>query len=143
MYDEKCLASVGNNIRFLRTVCQLSQQELAERIGISQTHLSNLEHNHSGVNLKLLLRIANVFGCTLEDLLNAKAAMSWAEAATETRATVTAAVSVRGDKETQEPAAFSLEEVQLLLKMLQLGKGQSKLAVVKEETKNSYDYELG
>lgn len=143
MYDEKCLQNIGSNIRFMRSACQISQQELAERIGISQTHLSNLEHNHSSVNLKLLLRIANVLGCTLEDLLNAKAAMSWAEAATETRATVTAAVSVRGDKETQEPAAFSLEEVQLLLKMLQLGKGQSKLAVVKEETKNSYDYELG
>lgn len=62
---------------------------------------------------------APISGCCA---LPAKAALDWAEAATETRATVTAAVSVRGDKETQEPAAFSLEEVQLLLKMLQLGK---------------------
>ena len=135
MYDEKCLVKTGSNIRLLRTACQISQLAMAERIGVSQTHMSNLEHNNVQVSLKLLLRIANVFDCTLEDLLNAKAAMSWAEAATETRATVTAAVSVRDDKETQEQAAFSLEEVQLLLKMLQLGKGQSKLAVVKRGTK--------
>ena len=143
MYDEKCLVKAGSNIRLLRTACQSSQLAMAERIGVSQTHMSNLEHNNVQVSLKLLLRIANVFGCTLEDLLNAKAALAWAEAATETRAPVTAAVSVRGDKETQEPAAFSLEEVQLLLKMLQLGKGQNKLTVVKEGRKNSADYELG
>ena len=122
MYDEKCLVKAGSNIRLLRTACQISQLAMAERIGVSQTHMSNLEHNNVQVSPKLLLRIANVFGCTLEDLLNTKAALAWAEAATETRATVTAAVSVRDDKETQEPAAFSLEEVQLLLKMLQLGK---------------------
>lgn len=143
MYDEKCLVKTGSNIRLLRTACQISQLAMAERIGVSQTHMSNLEHNNVQVSLKLLLRIANVFGCTLEDLLNAKAALAWAEAATEARETLTAVVSARGEKEKQEQAAFSLEEVQLLLKMLQLGKGQSKLAVVKEGKKNSSDYELG
>lgn len=46
MYDEKCLQQLGNNIKFLRAACQLSQRELAKRIGISQTHLSNIEHCH-------------------------------------------------------------------------------------------------
>ncbi|WP_366917022.1 helix-turn-helix transcriptional regulator, partial [uncultured Phascolarctobacterium sp.] len=46
MYDEKCLQNIGGNIRFLRMARQVSQQEMAERIGISQTHLSNLERNH-------------------------------------------------------------------------------------------------
>ena len=63
MYDEKCLTRIGGNIRFLRTACQLNQQEMAKRIGISQTHLSNLEHNHAQISLKLLLRIANVLEC--------------------------------------------------------------------------------
>ncbi|WP_455653482.1 helix-turn-helix domain-containing protein, partial [Phascolarctobacterium sp.] len=74
MYDEKCLARIGSNIRFLRMACQVSQQDMAERIGISQTHLSNLEHNHSSVNLKLLLRIANVLECPLEIFLDTNAA---------------------------------------------------------------------
>ena len=75
VYDEKCLKNIGGNIRFLRMARQLSQQELAERIGISQTHLSNLEHNHSSVNLKLLLRIANVLECPLEIFLDTNAAL--------------------------------------------------------------------
>ena len=66
MYDEKCLQQLGNNIKFLRAACQLSQRELAKRIGISKTHLSNIEHCHVKINLKLLLRIANAFGCTME-----------------------------------------------------------------------------
>lgn len=68
MYDEKCLQQLGNNIKFLRAACQLSQRELAKRIGISQTHLSNIEHCHVKINLKLLLRIANAFGCTMEKI---------------------------------------------------------------------------
>ncbi|MCD7875030.1 MAG: helix-turn-helix domain-containing protein, partial [Acidaminococcaceae bacterium] len=70
MYDEKCLQNIGGNIRFLRMARQVSQQDMAESIGISQTHLSNLERNHVNVNLKLLLRIANVLGCPLEVFLD-------------------------------------------------------------------------
>lgn len=72
MYDEKCLQQLGNNIKFLRAACQLSQRELAKRIGISQTHLSNIEHCHVKINLKLLLRIANALGCTMENIFDAR-----------------------------------------------------------------------
>ena len=77
MYDEKCLMCIGGNIRFLRMARQLSQQELAQRIDVSQTHLSNLERNHVNVNLKLLLRIANVLECPLEVFLDTQAALDW------------------------------------------------------------------
>ena len=40
MYDEKCLLRIGSNIKLLRSVRQLNQHQLAERLGISQTHLS-------------------------------------------------------------------------------------------------------
>ena len=60
MYDESCLPRIGSNIRLLRGACQFNQQQFAERIGISQTHLSNIEHNNVQVSLKLLVRSANV-----------------------------------------------------------------------------------
>ena len=60
MYDEKCLLRIGSNIKLLRSVRQLNQHQLAERLGISQTHLSNIEHNNVLVSLKLLVRSANV-----------------------------------------------------------------------------------
>ena len=126
MYDEKCLKNIGSNIRLLRTVCQLSQQDMAERIGISQTHLSNLEHNHSSVNLKLLLRIANVFECPLETLLDRKAAALWAEANCAEEAEQAQAEKSDSDRstaaETDGQEQYSLEEVRLLLKLLQAGK---------------------
>ena len=64
MYDESCLPRIGSNIRLLRGACQFNQQQFAERIGISQTHLSNIEHNNVQVSLKLLVRSANVLDCT-------------------------------------------------------------------------------
>ena len=110
MYNEKCLQNIGGNIRFLRMACELSQQELAERIGISQTHLSNLERNHVNVNLKLLLRIANVLECPLEIFLDTNAALDWGKEQAEQAAT-----------EQDTPAeSYTLEEVQQLLQLLRL-----------------------
>ena len=108
MYDEKCLTCIGGNIRFLRAACQISQQEMAERIGVSQTHLSNLEHNHVQISLKLLLRIANLLGCSLETLLDARKTSDW--------------VSNRCESDETQQEYYSPEEVQQLLKLLRLSK---------------------
>lgn len=108
MYDEKCLTCIGGNIRFLRAACQISQQEMAERIGVSQTHLSNLEHNHVQISLKLLLRIANLLGCSLETLLDARKVSDW--------------VSNRCESDETQQEYYSPEEVQQLLKLLRLSK---------------------
>lgn len=43
MYDETKLKGVGARIRNLRAEQELTQFELAEKIGVSQTHLSNIE----------------------------------------------------------------------------------------------------
>ena len=69
MYDEKCLLRIGSNIKLLRSVRQLNQHQLAERLGISQTHLSNIECCRVAVNFRVLLRAANALECTLDDLL--------------------------------------------------------------------------
>ncbi|BDE84216.1 hypothetical protein CE91St52_09930 [Phascolarctobacterium faecium] len=130
MYDESCLLSIGSNIRLLRSTCRLKQQQFAERIGISQTHLSNIEHNNVQVSLKLLVRSANVLGCSLEILLDRKAAAEWApvhglevdeQAAGAKSKSVFENIVVA---ETDEQEQYSLEEVRLLLKLLQLGKGR-------------------
>ena len=125
MYDESCLLSIGSNIRLLRSTCRLKQQQFAERIGISQTHLSNIEHNNVQVSLKLLVRSANVLGCSLETLLDRKAAAEWAPAYTaEADEQAAGAKSkISAFAETDEQEQYSLEEVRLLLKLLQLGKG--------------------
>ena len=130
MYDESCLLSIGSNIRLLRSTCRLKQQQFAERIGISQTHLSNIEHNNVQVSLKLLVRSANVLGCSLETLLDRKAAAEWAPVhglEVDEQAEGAKSKSVFENTvaaETDEQEQYSLEEVRLLLKLLQLGKGR-------------------
>ena len=129
MYDESCLLSIGSNIRLLRSTCRLKQQQFAERIGISQTHLSNIEHNNVQVSLKLLVRSANVLGCSLKTLLDRKAAAEWAPVhglEVDEQAAGAKSKSVFENTvvaETDEQEQYSLEEVRLLLKLLQLGKG--------------------
>jgi len=129
MYDESCLLSIGSNIRLLRSTCRLKQQQFAERIGISQTHLSNIEHNNVQVSLKLLVRSANVLGCSLETLLDRKAAGEWAPVhglEVDEQAAGAKSKSVFENTvvaETDEQEQYSLEEVRILLKLLQLGKG--------------------
>lgn len=130
MYDESCLLSIGSNIRLLRSTCRLKQQQFAERIGISQTHLSNIEHNNVQVSLKLLVRSANVLGCSLETLLDRKAAAEWAPVhglEVDEQAAGAKSKSVFENTvvaETDEQEQYSLEEVRILLKLLQLGKGR-------------------
>ena len=128
MYDESWLPRIGSNIRLLRGACQFNQQQFAERIGISQTHLSNIEHNNVQVSLKLLVRSANVLDCSLETLLYRKAAAEWAQAhdaeADEQAGAKSNSVPETAAAETDEQEQYSLEEVRLLLKLLQLSKGR-------------------
>ena len=126
MYDESWLPRIGSNIRLLRGACQFNQHE---RIGISQTHLSNIEHNNVQVSLKLLVRSANVLGCTLETLLDRKAAAEGAqahdaEADEQAAGAKSERVPETAAAETDEQEQYSLEEVRLLLKLLQLSKGR-------------------
>ena len=112
MYDEKCLQNIGGNIRFLRMACQISQQELAQHIGISQTHLSNLECNRVQISLKLLVRIANVLECPLEVFLDTKTALDWGKEQAE-----------KSEPEQAAPAeVYTLDEVRQLLQLLRLSK---------------------
>ena len=60
MYDEKILQGIGNKIKLLRTLHKISQQELSQQLGVSQTHLCNIENGRVVVNLRLLMRAANL-----------------------------------------------------------------------------------
>lgn len=83
-----------------------------KRIGISKTHLSNIEHCHVKINLKLLLRIANAFGCTMENIFDARTFPESAEAK---------AASAKAHK-TSGQEVYMREEVQQILQMLYLYK---------------------
>lgn len=60
---------IGMNIKVRRMQKLISQTEMAERLGISQTHMSNVEVGRAMLSLELLLQLKNILGCTIDELL--------------------------------------------------------------------------
>ncbi len=66
MVSEK-IAKVGARIKYLRLVNQLSQKAIAEKIGVSQANLSNIECGRSNCTLDNLLKLSEVLQCPVSD----------------------------------------------------------------------------
>ena len=64
--------SIGENIKLLRTENGLTQEELSRKVGISRPMLAQIERGTKTVTLPLGKDIAEVFGCTVDDLINDK-----------------------------------------------------------------------
>ena len=54
MYSEINFTKVGINIKMFRAARHITQMELARLLGISQTHLSNVEKGRVQISLRLL-----------------------------------------------------------------------------------------
>lgn len=57
-----------NRIRAIRVLRGLSQQQLAHRLGISATRLSEWERGHRLPNVFWCLRLADALACQIQDL---------------------------------------------------------------------------
>ena len=55
-------------IRELRARDRLSQEELAQKVGVRRETIGNLENGRYNPSLKLAMDIAQVFGVTVEDI---------------------------------------------------------------------------
>lgn len=60
---------LGARIRALRTEKKLSQKQLAEKAGISNTYLSDIEIGRTNPSLKTLLKIAEALSVEAAQLL--------------------------------------------------------------------------
>lgn len=67
--DDIC-KNLGTEIKIRRIKKRIAQKELAEVLGISQTHLSNVENGRTMLGLEGLLKVKRYLGCTLDDLLD-------------------------------------------------------------------------
>ncbi len=62
--------NVGSEIRKLRETCGMSQEELAGLIGVSRSSLVHIEGGKRKVSAEELIRFAEIFGLTLDQLVN-------------------------------------------------------------------------
>lgn len=60
---------VGHRIKVQRAELEISQGDLAQRLGVSQSYLSYLEKGQRQITLELLERIAGALQCRITDLL--------------------------------------------------------------------------
>lgn len=63
------MATTGDRIREIREAKKMTQDQLAEAAGISKGFLSDVENNNKNISSQALLRIANVFGASVDYLL--------------------------------------------------------------------------
>ena len=60
---------IGQRIRKYRKAHQLSQDSLAEKVGISTTHMSHIETGNTKLSLPVLVKLAEILGVHTDDLL--------------------------------------------------------------------------
>jgi transcriptional regulator with XRE-family HTH domain len=61
---------VGARIRVVRTRAGLTQERLAERLGVETLSVSRFETGRRGVSIPTLFRIADALGVRVQDLLD-------------------------------------------------------------------------
>lgn len=61
---------IGQKIRKIRKAHDLSQEELAERINISTTHMSHIETGNTKLSLPVFVDIATALEVRTDDLLD-------------------------------------------------------------------------
>jgi len=59
---------MNERIREYREALNLTQKEMAERLGVEQSSVSMWETGKASPRADMLLRIAKLFGCTVGDL---------------------------------------------------------------------------
>lgn len=67
--DRNKLCRVGYRIKLVRLRKNMTQTELAESIGISKAHISNIENGKTVVTMENLFLIKKALGCKFIDLL--------------------------------------------------------------------------
>ena len=69
MYSELDYVKLGLKIKEIRKENGLTQDALAELVGVNTSHISNTENAHTKVSLNVLLAIANALDTTVDGLL--------------------------------------------------------------------------
>jgi len=57
-----------NNLKALRAKCNLSQEALAGKVGVTRVTINNIENGKWGPSTALALRIARILGVPLEEV---------------------------------------------------------------------------
>ena len=63
---------LANNIRFYRKSLNLTQEQLATKLNGRKSLISNYENGHSTPDIFMLIKLADIFDVTLDELVGRK-----------------------------------------------------------------------
>lgn len=61
--------AIGKRIKFARINVELTQEQLAEKVSLSVSHISNIETGTTKVSLTAIVNLANALSVTVDQLL--------------------------------------------------------------------------
>ena len=61
--------AIGKRVKIARIRADLTQEALAEKAGLSITHMSNIENGHSKLSLPMAVALANVLSVSVDEFL--------------------------------------------------------------------------
>ena len=72
MAKELNYKEIGMRIKTMRLKNNIYQTVLAKEIGISQTHMSNIEGGRAGLTLENLVKMVIIFNCSIDEIVFGK-----------------------------------------------------------------------
>ena len=72
MAKELNYKEIGMRIKTMRLKNNIYQTVLAKKIGISQTHMSNIESGRAGLTLENLVKMVIIFNCSIDEIVFGK-----------------------------------------------------------------------
>lgn len=87
--------AIGKNIRAIRKIRNLSQEQLAEKIWISTTHMSHIETGSTKLSLSVLVDIAEALHVGTDELLSTQPFMEKNESIDEIHAIIHSCTSAQ------------------------------------------------
>lgn len=61
--------AIGKRVKIARIRADLTQEALAEKAGLSVTHMSNIETGNTKLSLPMAVSLANALSCTVDEFL--------------------------------------------------------------------------
>lgn len=58
---------IGTRVKMIRITNHISQTALAKEIGVTQTHLSNIENGRAGLTISNLIKLHQVMHCPISE----------------------------------------------------------------------------
>ena len=66
--QENIKQKVAENIRLYRKKANLTQKQLAQKLGVQNTAVSNWENGQNSIDTELLFRVCDIFGITINQI---------------------------------------------------------------------------